>query len=220
MSQTSTKDPIAEAPSAARAAALWWAKQVGAPIFRNVGDTDSPEDQAMGDMAGIMMSVISSGHPVTEDQGTKFADEVERRIADMLKAGRYISLGVDYGPDLELFEAAQAAGIHASRFPWKTHMSVKWEYVTAALGYGAQPVLIWTAPGWIRPACDVQRYDEVDGKYVCRDEVCTRSRFHEGDHGDYQPDPKRCRECGGTYSAHYGNPDGWLGHSYDPAVQS
>lgn len=210
------RDEIAEAPTAARAAALWWAKQVGAPIFRNTGPSDSPQDRVMGDMAGLMMSMISDRHPVDESQGAKFVEALENVIAEKLTLDRWgVNLGVDYGPDRELAIAADAAGVSYSRFPWKTHMWVKSDHVTAALGYGAQSRLIWTAPDWVRPQCQQQNYDQTTWKAL--DQICTLPLYHEGDHGGFIPDPARCKRCGGTYSFHYSGPD-YPDHSYDPAV--
>ena len=211
------RDEIAAAPTAARAAALWSAKQVGAPTFRNTNETDSPEDRRNGDFAGVMASMIAERSPVSSEQGTKFADEVERRIDAILGRTNWVSLGVDYGPDLELFEAAKAAGVNASRFPWKTHMSITKDYVTAALGYGAPSTLIWQAPDWVRPACGSQRYERVAGEYKPRDEVCGLPRFHDGDHGNYQPDTRKCEGCDLTYTSHYAKAvkDGYT-HSWEP----
>lgn len=200
-------DPIniTTAPTAARAAALWWAEQVGAPVFDNLGATRSQygrQERDANEMAGLMASLIASDNPVSEEAGAAFADELERRItAEMPERSPFVSLGVDYGPDLILAEPAAAAGVALSRFPWKTHMHVRPDHVIAARGYGYPYRLVWTAPGWRRPLCENQRYEDQEP----RDEVCPKPKYHEEPCGDWQPDQKRCGLCGGTYSDHYGS---------------
>lgn len=208
----SDQTTIAEAKTAARAAALWWAEQIGAPVFKMMRGDEPRREREMGDVAGMLGFLAASNHPVSEEAGAKFADALEKHISDQLERGHWVSLGVDYGPDYELGEIARAAGISTSRFPWKTDVHVTREYVTASLGYGAPSRLIWSAPDWDRPACGTQRY-ERDGR--CFDEICPKPRFHDDDHGDWIPDPRRCRECGGTYTAHFGG-SAYLGHSWRP----
>lgn len=199
-------DSITEAPSAARAAAIWWAEQVGAPTFRNVDEN-----------SGSLQDTIASGYPVGAEQGEKFAAELEQAIGGQLEGQHWnVHLGVDYGPDLMLAEAADKAGIDRSRFPWKTRMSVHSDYVTAALGYRAADKLIWQSPTWQRPACETQRYEESADGYF--DEICPLPLYHDGDHGDWIADPYRCAECGGTYTDHYGEGVEYPGHSWNPHI--
>lgn len=209
----SEQTTITEAKTAARAAALWWAEQIGAPVFRNTGDRDSLEDRRNGDLAGMMALLVSSNHPVTDEAGAKFADALEQHVAGLLDRIAWVSLGTDYGPDYELGEIARAAGINTSRFPWKTHMSITREYVTAALGYGAWSRLIWSAPDWTRPACGQNDWLEGGPRNV----ICSKLKFHEPDHGDWIPDPARCEDCGGAYADHYGR-SSRLDHSWRPTV--
>jgi hypothetical protein len=200
----STQDTAAK--TAARAAAEWWATQVGAPVFRNTGETDSPEDRRNGDLVGMMQTLLASRHPVTDEAGTKFADELERRIDSMLARIDWVSLSVDYGPDFELAEPAQAAGISLSRFPWKTHMSVTKDYVTAALGYQAPARLVRQHPDWERPPCGSVRYT-VEGYAHPDNTTCSLPKYHDGEHGEWKPNPARCEKCGGTYVDHFGSAD-------------
>lgn len=179
---------MAEAVTAARAAALWWAEQIGA-----------------------MASVIADKHPVDAASALRFADALERRIQEALDRSTYgVSLHVDYGPWMILADAADEAEIHASRFPWKTHMWVWPDHVVATFGYGWQ--LVWSTPGWQRPTCNENRYD-VDGPH---DEVCTRPRYHDGEHGKWRPDPARCAHCGGGYRDHFGPDSGPRTHLWTP----
>ena len=215
--------PVEEHP-AARAAAEWWAVQIGAPTFKMVSGKEDRREREAGDLAGMMGLMLASANPVDDEQGKCFVEALTGTLSERLQHTNWVSLGVDYGPDIELANAAAAAGVSTSRFPWKTHMSVTPNYVTAALGYGAQHRLIWQAPDWKRPACGTQLYVELpDGDYEPRDEVCPKLRYHEGEHGDWIPDPNRCKECGGTYVDHYGRVDGQrthLGHSWQPEMKS
>lgn len=204
---------MSAATTAARAAAEWWAEQIGSPVQRLV----RPAELDAGSMfAEAGLAALAARHPVPAGAGAVFADELEKRFAEKLDRIDSVNVGVDYGPDWVLAEAAEAAGIDRSRFPVKTHMWFTKDYVTAALGYGRPVRLIWTHPDWVRPACGMQRYDEEpDGRYEPHDEICSLLRYHDGDHGDYIPDPNRCKECGGTYADHYRGPD-YPAHSWQP----
>jgi hypothetical protein len=182
---------------------------------------DEPrQERESADLASVMQSMLASSHPVDQAAGDKFVAELTKRITELLECGRWVSLGVDYGPDMILYNAAEAAGVNSSRFPWKTHMSVTAEYVTASLGYGARDRLVWSSPDWQRPACGNNRYvgsgyeQQVDTANV----ICTRPKYHDGDCGDWVPDPARCGDCGGTYVDHFGEPYSYKGHSWKPVV--
>lgn len=214
--------PIEKAKSAADAAALWWAEQIGAPVFKMNADHEPRREREIGDLAGVMASMLASQHPVSDEQGEKFVGALTLIVEGMLETGRWVSLGVDYGPDLELANAAKAAGVNNSRFPWKTHMSITRDYVTASLGYGARDRLVWASPDWHRPPCGNHRYighgyeQQVDAANV----ICTRPKYHDEECGGYKPDPARCVECQGTYVDHFGEPYSYKGHSWKPDVPS
>ncbi len=146
-----------------QAAAAWWAEQIGAPTFRATAEGIGPEhpDYQFGETTSFLAGFLASKHPVTEEQGRRFAEALAAKVDDRLKRASWVSLGVDYGPDLDLAEAAEAASVDLSRFPYKTHMGVTADYVTAALGYGAKSRLIWSRPGWERPACMQHHYTEA-----------------------------------------------------------
>lgn len=201
--------------TAARAAAEWWAEQVGAPVHHPVRPNQRDAHSIFAEEA---LATLAARHPVPRGAAPVFAADLEKRIEEMLGRVGHISLGVDYGPDLELAEAAEAAGIHCGRFPIKTHMWLTADYVTAALGYGAQAKLIWQHPDWERPPCHTQNYVETGDDYEPRDEICSRLKFHDGDHGDWIPDPYRCAECDGTYTDHYGKPRKPWTHSWKPTI--
>jgi hypothetical protein len=201
-------DAVITADTAARAAALWWAQAVGAPVFDGLGSTRDAERAAdprhtgAYEMAELLAGLNAAQTPMTDDMGQRFADLLTEVIARQLDGRSYgVSLGVDYGPDLELGDAARAAGISLSRFPWKTNMWVKADHVTVSAGYGAPTRIVWSAPDWERPLCGQRPYDVETHK--SRDELCGLPLYHEGDHGEFTPDPARCTECGGGYSQHY-----------------
>jgi hypothetical protein len=185
---TDQSTTITDAPNASTAVALWWAEQLGAPTFRASGQDDSPQDRANMDMAAMMAQLIVGPDGLTQEQATKFvavlSEKVEANLAAHPEWGMY--LDVDYGPCLVLADAAEAAGIPLSRFPWKTHTSASPDFVTVALGYGSQQQLIWSAPGWVRPTCGTRRYtDDWSEKLP---EVCGLLKFHdEREHGSWTP---------------------------------
>lgn len=218
------RNPMSEqqttASPAAIAAAEWWAQQIGAPVFKVVQDGATGQDREFGETASFLAGLLASQHPVHEGQGERFVAALAATITDSLVRTSWVSLGVDYGPDMELAAAAKVAGIHTGRFPFKTHMGITRDYVTAALGYGAPSRLVWQSPDWVRPACGSHDWDDKTG---VKQEICTLPRFHDGDHGDWQPDPERCETCGGTYVDHYGNDTPRMDHSYKailPAVSA
>lgn len=200
--------------TAARAAAEWWATQIGAPTFRMVRDA---ERDFVSDFAEIGMLTRAHHDPVSPEAGTRFADILERDLAEKLEkqtqriAARpdskdhepSVGLRVDYWPEPILADAAETAGVHTSRFPIKTNMRVCPQYVTASLGYGAPTRLVWSAPDWQRPTCDRQRYEGPFGEEEPRDERCGLPRYHDGPCGEFKPDPKRCGTCGMGYAAHH-----------------
>jgi len=201
--------------AAARAAAEWWAEQIGAPVFRAIrGDEPDRQSQDFGAMTMMLGTILADRHPIREGQGEKFVTILAAAIAEGLDRNDYgLNLGVDYGPDRMLAEAAEAVGIHTGRFPYKTHMWIKCDHVTAALGYGAKSRLIWSAPDWERPTCGQHEYD---ANFNALDGVCVKPRYHEEDCGDYVPDPARCTVCAGTYRDHYGSREVRLNHSWNP----
>jgi hypothetical protein len=192
------------AQTPARAAADWWANAVGAPTF------DAGADSPSLATAEVMASMLAATSPVSNDSATKFRDLLEQKIAQALSydLGRGISLGVDYGPDQELGDIAQAAGISSSRFPWKTNMWVYHTHVIVSAGYAAPARLVWQAEDWERPACGDSKYNTAHEREPWK---CGLPQYHEGDH-DYtvsspicgvvltgRGEPYTCRRDRGEY---------------------
>lgn len=193
---------LSTATTVARAAAEWWAERVGAPTHRMVR---AEERDFRSDFAELTMLTVAHRNPVPDGAGSAFADALEKVYDELLvKWDGRVSLGVDYGPDMVLAEVAQAHGIHPSRFPIKTNLWAYPDHVTASLGYHGQIRLVWAAPGWVRPTCKSITYDERTHKFG--DDLCSLPLYHDGDHGDWRPDPRRCEGCGLTEGGHFNRP--------------
>jgi len=150
------------------------------------------------------MLTTAHKNPVPEGAGTAFADALEKHLVDALDRHGDVHLGVDYGPEWPLGEIAQAHRIHPARFPVKTRMWVQPTHVVASLGYRGPDRLVWSAPDWERPVCHSLDYDERTEKFG--DNRCSLPRYHEGGHGDWLPDPRRCDGCGLTEGGHFNRP--------------
>jgi hypothetical protein len=194
-------DP-SNAPTAARAAAEWWAKQVGAPVHRAVR---AEERSFATDFLELSLMMSASNHPIPQDAAAGFTDALEKLYDELLVAwDGWVSMGVDYGPDPRLAEVAKAHGVHPSRFPIKTNMVVRPDHVTASLGYHGPDRLVWAHPDWVRPVCHSLQYDERLEKFGA--DLCTLPVYHDGEHGGWEPDPRRCVGCGLTEGGHYNRP--------------
>lgn len=198
---------------AARAAADWWAKAVGAPTFRATDENSSPEDQANMGLAGMMASAVADLHPVSERAGAKFAEALAEAIEKTLRdAGKWgVSLDVDYGPCRMLHEAATTAGVNGSRFPWKTNMRVTTEHVTVSAGYRAADQLVWASEEWLanRPTCPSQGWDEslpYSEDYNGEPFRCSLPQYHDEPHKHDRP-ISLCAVCGSTEDRSSHGPD-------------
>lgn len=187
---------------AARAAADWWAKAVGAPTFRAVDENSGPDDQRRMGLAGTMASMVAGLHPVSEGSGAKFAEVLAGAVETTLRrAGKWgVSLDVDYGPCRTLHEAATAAGVNGSRFPWKTNMRITTEHVTVSAGYRAADRLVWASDAWLanRPICPSQGWDETlpySEDYNGEPFRCSLPQYHDEPHKHDRP-IALCSVCG------------------------
>lgn len=180
-----------EPTTAARAAAEWWAKQVGAPTHRIVEDD---QRDFRSDFFELGMLGLAHDNPPPADV-TPFVDALEKLYDELLdKRDDRVSLGVDYGPDMELGAVAKAHGIHPARFPLKTNLWAYPDHVVVSLGYRGAHTLIWQHPDWARPMCESLQFNERTQKFG--QGWCTKPRYHDGEHGDWRPDPRRCTGCG------------------------
>lgn len=128
---------------ALRAAADWWANQLAAPKFDNLGSTrgQNAEETRLNSLSSLLADVNASNNPVDFDQLSAFKDALVEAVtgAEWFDGCLY----ADYGPDRLLSEAASKSGIDQSRFPWKTGTWFNGDTVTAACGYGAHRVVIF-----------------------------------------------------------------------------
>lgn len=191
-----------EPSAAAIAAAGWWAEAVRAPHYDN-GDSSG--------MAGMLMTLVAARQPDAKpEQRLSFADILAGKLqsnldrlnkfSDWSDADRSITIGVDYGPDHELAEAAREAGISTSKFPWKTTMWIHASHVTVSAGYGAAQKLVWASDEWqaSRPVCGQQKWDESRTdyrEYHGEPFLCSEARYHDGQHAYDQP-LELCASCG------------------------
>lgn len=188
--------PLIEAASPAEAAAQWWAKAVAAPDFNN-GD---PIASALGTMLAAR-----SAEP-TQTASQRFVEVLAGRLEQRLTQSSYVSVNVDYGPDLLLADAATEAGIDGhNRFPWKTHMWVYRDRVVVSAGYRARHELVWASPEWLanRPVCGEQYWNPgraEEATYHGDPWCCSLPQYHEEPHQFDQP-LALCARCG--------RPDDW-----------
>lgn len=117
----------------AKIAATWWADKVAKPKFDNGDNSDN------GGMAQLLAALGTK--PVGIEAREKFISElkskIEKRIYWEPKYERVprMVLSVDYGPDKDLYEAAEAAGVNKMNFPWKTTMWIDKNHVSVSYGY-------------------------------------------------------------------------------------
>lgn len=208
---------------AAVAAATWWAEQVtGSPLFR--ATEPGEPDAGPAELASMMATILAASHEPVAGAGERFAvllaARIDAKIRSQLSVGPdvWISLSVDYGPDLALAEPADEAGISLSRFPWKTHQWIRTDHVTASLGYAAPTRLIWAAEDWQRPPCAAHRFLEGDDQ-PWTDDICELPQYHEGPCDYTGTATQTCEGCSRTYAGHYNNgkADGYS-HSWKPAA--
>ena len=121
-------------------AAKWWADCLRGTTAHNIGDDDG--------MASMMMTLIGARQPYV---GNESVERFERAAIDWMtecaakQSEPWITLSTDYGPDWELSEICQIAGINPGmQFPAKTMMSVRPGSVKVSRGYGAQRREIFT----------------------------------------------------------------------------
>ncbi len=175
-----------------RAVAQWWAEQLGAPTF-NSGDP----------MASLLATALNGNPgPLADEQVTTFVEHLASYVdislglrpdpgltPHGLTPYSHMVLGTDYHPDRPLQDAAQAAGIPFTRFPWKTVTFAYPDHVAGSLGSGQRLSLLWNRAGWVRGACHAEHWANNTGdRWVRLPETCGLPRYHEQrDHGAWIP---------------------------------
>lgn len=182
---------------AAKAAATWWANKVCSPTFDN-------GDLGIASMLALMNASLTP--TPSNDQVQKMIAALAPKIDERFSRTDYQTLGVDYGPDHILAEAAREAGISLSKFPWKTTMWAEQNVVTVAVGYHGRTTLVWASEEWLanRPLCENQKYDldkaRKDENYHGDPLQCGLPKFH-AEECDYNLPLALCVECG-CYEGH------------------
>lgn len=179
-SQPTPTDDLRSAP--ALAIANWWADHA---FGGTIGDTGDRSDGAAFTMA-LAVVAGAQGVRAPADKRAAFVDDLARRVDEQLatrvdRPHFSVTIGVDYGPDPILADAARATGVAAGSFPWKT---MTWTYpthVVASLGYHGKDVLIWHADDWERPVCGAAKYSDAP-EYERQPWACSSLLHHEGDH--------------------------------------
>lgn len=119
------------------AAVNYWAKFLeNGPVIDNIGDP----------IADMFMTMVKLNNETTANaaQVEAFKDALGSHIQSMLDRDvTWIIFGVDYGPDMELVNALQAAKIKFSPFPSKTNMWITPDKVSVSQGYRAPDRVLW-----------------------------------------------------------------------------
>lgn len=124
------------------AAAAWWVKVLENPKFDALG---GERDRSM-EFAQILMSVGAAKNRPDPDALALFRHTLAAGIREYVGTQRErCYIGVDYGPDSILSEAARHAGLPDTgfTFPIKTSMWLAPDSVTVRYGYGAEIRTVW-----------------------------------------------------------------------------
>ena len=119
----------------AAVAAKWWRDRLGERAKLDNGDSSST--------GGMTFMLATMTQPELPSADRLDAFEAALKSALESDARQWVNVSCDYGPDMVLSGAADAAGIEARSppFPWKTNMTLTPEgEVTVSHGYGAEPV--------------------------------------------------------------------------------
>ncbi len=113
-----------------------WKEALAAPVYRNT----RPGERDFGSVLACGMAAMLPKNN-TADVLNAFGEELKKRLMAPIERGAdrvwyETSLGVDYGPDKVLGEAAEAAGLKME-FPYKTNMHLYTDRLSFSVGYGA-----------------------------------------------------------------------------------
>jgi len=134
------------------AAADWWAKKLSEPVSHDLGRGAEPSSGLANAVSALVRRQRS--HAEIEAFRQALADEIEQHLTehswlpDDPHFGSYMrSVGVGYGPDDVLSDAAEKAGFDLKMLdlPVKTVMWINPGVVKVAQGHGASITVIWGA---------------------------------------------------------------------------
>lgn len=127
-------------PEYVKVAVNWWANAIANPKF------DNGDDSIAGGMALLLTMMVNSKSSIGKEQIGIFKKELAEIIVAQMKSSwnGECCLGVDYHPDMLLYNAAQKAGINDDMgFPWKTNMCISKDKVSVSAGYAAPWETLW-----------------------------------------------------------------------------
>ena len=127
------------------AAVDWWADRLRNKQFSGL----SPEERMSGENTGYQVAEMMAGDMskkeaanITDEQVKLFKISLGHLITDRVAKGNgFVYLSVDYGPDMNLAQCLEFAGLPVSStiLPWKTTMWLTEERgVEVAAGYRAE----------------------------------------------------------------------------------
>jgi len=116
-------------------AAEWWADKIISPKFDN-------GDSGLSGFFGMTMA-SQLVEPIADEKREKFISHLSKYIESKLDADLSPYLSVDYGPSVDLKDAAEFAGISSNNFPWKTNMWVDKNHVSASYGYRGKKQILY-----------------------------------------------------------------------------
>lgn len=122
----------------ATVAADWWTAQIAGLAKKDNGDRSGT-----GGLAMMLGMINAADNEPSLEAIQKFNTLLVKRFCYALAEHPYQHVGCDYHPDGSLSFVAQIAGIHSSRFPWKTSMWLRSDEVKVRCGYGADEVTIY-----------------------------------------------------------------------------
>lgn len=118
-----------------------WKRVLATPLYQN----ERPGEG--GSLAPILaaMAPKNNAPDVLESFGVALKKSLLQEDADQGWYGKTY-LGVDYGPDRTLADAAEEAGLQM-QFPWKTSMHIYTDKVCFSIGYGSPDVYHYPLSG-------------------------------------------------------------------------
>ncbi|MBP3707332.1 MAG: hypothetical protein J6J36_01825 [Clostridia bacterium] len=133
---------MAEVKAVAAIAAKWWRNKI--TDTANLSNHSNGESGDLGFMTALLGSMLAMNHTPSTKKADVFEEELSRLITRKLdeSPSNCISLSCDYGPDETLYEAAEAAGIDPSVFPFKRYMRISLDGVEVRDGYGEPFIML------------------------------------------------------------------------------
>ena len=124
-------------------AAAWWRGRLENKA--NLGNFRVTESDTPG--GGEIMALMAMAMGTRADEKPEALDKFEEELANIIKEKTEtyndFVLSTDYGPDLNLSEAARRAHLASPVFPVKTVMHISKDKVTVNLGYHGKTEVLY-----------------------------------------------------------------------------